>query len=722
VIIIKNNCEKSSVNPLISVIIPVFNAEAYIRKCLDSVTKSTLKDIEIICVDDGSTDGSLTILEEYGRKDERVKVLVQGHQYAGAARNYGLAVAQGEYVHFIDADDWIDAEAYEKWYLLAKENRADVCSCMHYNVDVQMDKILPAEDEIYKKRQDRYLQITNFEDDAEYLIFGVVVPWNKIYLRNFLKNNNIRFDNLVCAEDRGFYFNVIYKAKRLAIVREYWLYHRINIKSSLDGSDIRLINYDVEFQSFEYIWKVIKDAPVKAKRMVLDACIGDSLHYYLKSVGTVYEETLKEKIYRYWSLYIPFLGDELFKAGWLPHYLKLIKNNQKAIDKIEIQPVDLSCKTKTFVFSFDEKYVKYFSVALLSLIMHASPENQYEIIVLYDRVSNEKQAILQSLLPENFTIRFICVTSYVNEILGDLKAKVSSRQWDVSTFYDMLVPLLMHSYERVLYCDSDIVFNRNPDIIFEIPFDNKQLVAIKDTLQTALEKFPENGFLQKQKTFLNHDLGIDNLREYFNGGVLLFNIKAILKEEYLERALKALSFPVLPTVDQDALNFVFKGNVKIISQRFNYQYHLLNEFSETELKNEVASEYLAEGKDPVIVHYTTHVKPWNNPCCALGHLFWKYARISPFYEEIIYENVLKNRELLVEQRDFTHLLSETDFKSEFCVPETEWKEEMQEVANLKQELKDIKSGWSFRIGRILTFLPRIIRDWMKSICLKKKKS
>ncbi len=205
--------------PIISVVIPVFNAEKYLHKCLNSIINSTLKNIEIICVNDGSEDNSLSVLNEYKRKDSRIRVLSQNHSHAGVARNAGLAVAKGEYIHFMDADDWIDETAYEKWYQIAKSCNADVCDCMHYNVDIQTNAALPAGDVIYKTRNE-YLRITNLKKDLEHLAFGVVVPWNKIYLRKFLVDNNIHFDSLICAEDRSFYFSVIFSAERIVEIKE----------------------------------------------------------------------------------------------------------------------------------------------------------------------------------------------------------------------------------------------------------------------------------------------------------------------------------------------------------------------------------------------------------------------------------------------------------------------------------------------------------------------
>lgn len=95
-------------NPSVSVIIPVYNIEKFLSACLDSVCSQTLKDIEIICVDDGSTDSSLAILHRYKKQDERVIVLTQQNQGAGAARNYGLSIAKGEYLAFLDSDDFLN--------------------------------------------------------------------------------------------------------------------------------------------------------------------------------------------------------------------------------------------------------------------------------------------------------------------------------------------------------------------------------------------------------------------------------------------------------------------------------------------------------------------------------------------------------------------------------------------------------------------------------------
>ena len=108
--------------PLISVIIPVYKVEKYLRRCVDSVLAQTMTEIEVLCVDDGSTDSSLDILHEYAAKDSRVTVYTQDHQFAGAARNLGIKHAAGKYLLFLDADDIFDPQLVAKSYTRAEES------------------------------------------------------------------------------------------------------------------------------------------------------------------------------------------------------------------------------------------------------------------------------------------------------------------------------------------------------------------------------------------------------------------------------------------------------------------------------------------------------------------------------------------------------------------------------------------------------------------------
>ena len=139
-LIINNNIDFI---PKVSVIIPVYNVEQYLKQCLDSVINQTLKDIEIICVDDGSTDCSLKILKEYAEKDNRITVISTPNVNAGHARNIGLKQAKGMYISFVDSDDWLDPDMLIKLYWkMANNSDIDMCICNFDVIDNKTKQII----------------------------------------------------------------------------------------------------------------------------------------------------------------------------------------------------------------------------------------------------------------------------------------------------------------------------------------------------------------------------------------------------------------------------------------------------------------------------------------------------------------------------------------------------------------------------------------------------
>ena len=136
-------------NIKVSIIVPVYNVEKYLRQCLDSLINQTLQEIEIICVDDGSTDNSSNILSDYAQKDSRIIVHRQENQGLANARNAGLKLANGEYIGFLDSDDFVDIDFFEKLYQAASSDNADIARALykyHYpdgeKLDLYLDKII----------------------------------------------------------------------------------------------------------------------------------------------------------------------------------------------------------------------------------------------------------------------------------------------------------------------------------------------------------------------------------------------------------------------------------------------------------------------------------------------------------------------------------------------------------------------------------------------------
>ena len=295
--------------PIVSVIIPVYNSERFLPAALDSALASTLSDIEIICIDDGSTDSSPDIIAAYQERDQRIRYLTQDHQYAGAARNAGIKAAAGTYIHFLDSDDLVAPDAYSQWVHYIEQYQADVAECLYVNIDAETEKPLSSPTFVQMETL-KHPRVVNIEKNPATLTYGNVVPWNKLYTRTFLVDNGILFDDLICAEDRSFYYEVIHTAKRIVRIPNRWLSHRVNNAASLDGSTTRLKHFEVEMKSFERIWEIVKDAPEDTKRMTLEICIADSLYYYRRTIGTEYERAAGDMLYEFWESYIPLLGGQ----------------------------------------------------------------------------------------------------------------------------------------------------------------------------------------------------------------------------------------------------------------------------------------------------------------------------------------------------------------------------------------------------------------------------
>lgn len=222
--------------PLVSIIMPVYNVEKYLRQCLDSLLEQKVRNIEIITVDDGSTDSSLDILKEYAKKDHRLKVFTQENQYAGTARNLGLTKAAGEYVMFLDSDDFFEKEIIKDAYSVAKANRADILLFgARYYEDVTgkyregksfvKDHLAPPKQPFcYKDSPKYFYQLTT------------ACPWTKIYRRAFVLETGLQFQPLRNSNDVFFVYSSLAMAKRVVTYKKPLVNYRVGMATNLQAT------------------------------------------------------------------------------------------------------------------------------------------------------------------------------------------------------------------------------------------------------------------------------------------------------------------------------------------------------------------------------------------------------------------------------------------------------------------------------------------------------
>jgi glycosyltransferase involved in cell wall biosynthesis len=312
--------------PKISVIIPVYNAEKYLRQCLDSVVNQTLKDIEIICINDGSTDNSLQILNEYASKDRRIIVINQNNSGIGAARNSGLKVAQGHYIGFVDSDDWVDLTYYETLYNEAIKNNADLVRTSYfyeYKNHQEKEKFLSGlfQRKIFKK-ESLYLTVNEH----------TVIIWNAIYRRKYLFENKIENFDTSCRHHGDVYWTAraTYFSKKTIIEGSVYYHYR---RSKPGLGTVSAINFIPTFNSLiqcnKNTIKFINSVEYKSNQDYIKAykrCLwryDDRFHKYLK-----FDEFTKDMQKRLFDEFTLAFDRFKYKESCQKEsYYKFIKNN-----------------------------------------------------------------------------------------------------------------------------------------------------------------------------------------------------------------------------------------------------------------------------------------------------------------------------------------------------------------------------------------------------------
>lgn len=227
--------------PKISVVLPVYNIEKYLCECLDSLINQTFKDIEIICINDGSTDNSLSILEEYASEDKRFRIINQKNQGQSVARNRGLAVAQGKFITFIDPDDFFELDALQNMYEKIIENKADliISHCKAFADNKNCKKQLKKAYNFNKLLAPKVIGLVSVNlDNLEFYIEEILpTVWGKLFSLEFLRKNNIEFINEnIVHEDDGFCVKLLASFPKISIINDISVLYRIREKSSI--SDI----------------------------------------------------------------------------------------------------------------------------------------------------------------------------------------------------------------------------------------------------------------------------------------------------------------------------------------------------------------------------------------------------------------------------------------------------------------------------------------------------
>jgi hypothetical protein len=228
----------------ISIIVPIYNAENYLNKCLDSLINQTKKELEFILVNDGSIDNTENIIKEY--KDKRIKYYNNKNQGIGKTRNFGIEKATGKYIMFLDSDDYLREDACEKMFEKAEQDNLDVVICDFYKL---------YDDERLEEVRTKDFKITSLKDNPK-IINEYLCPWAKIYKRTLITKNNIKFVENLKYEDAPFVMEALDKANKIGKVNECLNYYLIHGNSETTVRDKRV--FDI-LKIIDIIRKYFKD-------------------------------------------------------------------------------------------------------------------------------------------------------------------------------------------------------------------------------------------------------------------------------------------------------------------------------------------------------------------------------------------------------------------------------------------------------------------------------
>lgn len=316
-------------SPKISIITPVYNMEKYLQQCLDSILSQSLKDIEIICINDGSKDASGKILSGYTKKDDRIVLINKKNEGQGVARNEALKIAKGEYILFLDPDDWLEGNALEKMYAKIKNDDSDI---LIFNIYKYFD--------FKKKEFYKYPYINpyylKFKEnvfspmEANDIIFLINALPFKLYKHSKLKEWNFQFSNHRFIEDHFAYFTAFANADRISVLNDYLENYRQHKSSTtINASKKKILDI------FEITY-LCEEAVAKSKygkyimQSFIDNRIGTLWFYFLKSKG--FTSLL---YYRHFRKFIKYIsnkyGEDTIKKSVYSHKGELVLKHKSTL-------------------------------------------------------------------------------------------------------------------------------------------------------------------------------------------------------------------------------------------------------------------------------------------------------------------------------------------------------------------------------------------------------
>ena len=676
----------------VSVVVPIYNMEKDLARCLEFLISQTLKEIEVICIDDASTDKSSDILNKYAKSDNRIIVINHSENTsASICRKEGVEIAKGEYLLFVDPDDYLEKEALEKLYYIAKEKNVEI---LHFGTNVINNGVTDNQVEWYKNFAKPYLGYIEGEEIfkkcfiSQDFRFNI---WNKLFLTSLCKKAMLRHTDvpLPKAQDLYAFFLIAYYAKSYLGIEDR--FYNYSFGGGVSGG--RTFNEEkfrrhctqsnVAYYIIEFLINEKKlDKYYMAAYRILNNLINDNIAS-IKACGKAKVNFGPERIFcEYWvegNLVIKLLDyinttndfacakllfEIVFKilknvsvknrASCFNVLLTIDKNypeilkdlltgyNIQSKDYMFLQTIIAHKKASQYkeryvpVFmATNDNYMPYLGVTLNSLICNSDGYYFYDIFILHSGLNNYYIDKLQSLQKDNISVCCINVKQIITS-----QSLYSNRHYSVEMYHRFLIPELFFFLRKAVYIDCDVILMDSIHKLYQIDTKDNVLGAARNLLHNEMYGYVKN------KLCFDPD-------RYINSGVLLLNLKLLRENNFGQKFLKLLNEFHFDTVapDQDYINAMCNGKILYINEAWDV------------MPNKAKPAF----QNPKLIHYNLFDKPWCYDNIQYEDYFWKYAKKTSFYEPIVeFKKNYSNEQKLSDRKCFDVLINKAN-----NVPKTE---------------------------------------------------
>ena len=539
-----------------SIIIPVYNVERFLPECLDSIAAQSLPDIEIICIDDGSLDGSSKILEQYAKNDKRLTILKQKNQGQGVARNNGLEIAKGDYILFVDPDDWIEADTLKILYKKFLETNAEVIQFDYKKINdlSKSEKLYKFSKEVKKQKYKINLEKTpyfNWSSVKNHALNGMrLMLWDKAYSLNFLKKNNIKCAPNKHSEDHIFSIKTLISAEKI-----YYLNIPLYNYRQREGSAVNIKtdeNFCI-FDNIQYIDDFLKSKNLKTE---LDKEFKSYKVNYLCWHFDRINDSSRTK-------YLEMCRNILSKQDYKRLIRKIKNGNKSFVENMFSIKNRIENARKYKIITFLGREIKYLPAKEKPEPPPASIKPLVSIILTAYNAERTIRQCLAALIAQTYSnIEIICVndgsTDKTPDIINnfaqkDSRLKVFNTK-NQGTAKSRHFALNQASGEFIMFCDADDRYEKDMvETMVSAVVENNVDIAMCDCNIIDLS----NGKLQNRATNEYHHLQLKGYQKISPETINKINV-VVWNKIFRKSLLKKYNIEYPEKYEHDDCIFVYK--------------------------------------------------------------------------------------------------------------------------------------------------------------------